>query len=663
MVAISESILRLSEAQPSFEHVLEDELERISDGFVVLDRAWRYRYVNRAAEEYIGLPREQLLGKVMWELFPAAVGTSLHQQLTRAAAGVEPVEFEIASAIFARRVACKAFPSAAGVSFHFRDVSAQKKVEATLRESESRFRSVVENSIEGILLTAPTGEIFAANPAACRMLGRTEEELCQAGRIGVADPDDPRVAEFVEERQRTGRAGGELTMLRKDGSRFTARVSSSIFRDASGAERTSITFHDRSERKRAEVGLRLLAKAGTLATSLDREQTLRQLVELVVPEQADFCMVDLLQDGALVRVAVAHRDPAQAALLPPVRRRMGPRAQAGTEAVLRTMKPELIPVVTEAWLVAATRDPSHLEAARRIGTTSWLSVPMLARGKAVGVLTLGMVDARRSFGAEDVPLAEGLADRAAQAIENARLYTEAIEARALRDEMLGIVSHDLRNPLHSIDLCASVLQAAGDNRELSIIRRAVQRADRLISDLLTTAAIDAGRLPLAPRDEPVAELVAEVLEMHVALARERSIALTSSVEDGVASAFLDRHAIVQLLSNLLGNALKFTPEAGRVSLRVRVAEGRLELVVADTGPGIPAEQMEHLFERFWQGTNARRAGAGLGLAIVKGIAEAHGGTVTVESRLGEGTTFLVSLPTAPRPAGSDAPRALDAGAR
>ena len=185
------------------EHLAEI-LDRISDGFVELDLDWRFTYINRAAEQYFGTPRDQMLGKVAWDLFPEGVGPTVAQEYLRAVAGTTPVEFEVLSPIKNNWVAHRIYPSGSGATIYFRDVSAERGAAEVLRESEQRFRSLYDHCLDGVLLTTPEGDILAANPGARRILQRSEEELCRLGRTAVVDADDPRLALLLEQRPARG---------------------------------------------------------------------------------------------------------------------------------------------------------------------------------------------------------------------------------------------------------------------------------------------------------------------------------------------------------------------------------------------------------------------------------------------------------------------------
>ncbi len=240
------------------------------------------------------------------------------------------------------------------------------------------------------------------------------------------------------------------------------------------------------------------------------------------------------------------------------------------------------------------------------------------------------------------------------AVERQRLIRAAQRAAAARDEMLGVVSHDLRNPIGTIGMCAQALldpePVPPDNaREMgAIIERSCDWMLRLISDLLDVTRMEAGVLSLQLGTIPVAGVVASLLEMYGPLAERRGVSLQVSVAPDMPRVYGDNDRIFQALGNLVGNAVKFTPAGGEVTITVEVVEdGGVLFHVSDTGPGIAAEAQAHLFDRFWQARSAHRGGAGLGLAIARAIMLAHGGTIEVRSTPGVETTFSCSFPPAP----------------
>jgi PAS domain S-box-containing protein len=230
--------------------------------------------------------------------------------------------------------------------------------------------------------------------------------------------------------------------------------------------------------------------------------------------------------------------------------------------------------------------------------------------------------------------------------------TQAERAAQARDEVLAIVAHDLRNPMHTVMAAASMLALTEEEdrrqRQIGIIQRSVTEMERLISDLLDVARIESGTFLIRRDRVDVRALIDEAVEMFEPQAQARSIALDFDVEESVPPVSADRDRLIQVLSNLLGNALKFTPAGRQITVRAELDEGAVHVVVKDSGVGIPAEDLPHVFDRFWQANRASRAGAGLGLAICKGIVEAHGGRIWAASMVERGTTFHFTLPAADR---------------
>ena len=282
-----------------------------------------------------------------------------------------------------------------------------------------------------------------------------------------------------------------------------------------------------------------------------------------------------------------------------------------------------------------------------------MCVPLIARNVVVGVMSFLSSIPGRSYGPADVRLAEEIARRAALALENSRLYRLAHEAIAARDEVLGIVTHDLRNPLNAISMQASLLRGRWGDPEraypkaVDAIERAVHRMNRLIEDLLDVSCIEAGQLSIEQRRVRTAQVVTEALDGQRTMASAGDLELQLELVQEMPDLWADRDRLLQVFENLIGNALKVTPPGGRITVGAAPRAGEALFWVADTGPGMPAENLARAFDRFWQARKTSRRGAGLGLAIVKGIVEAHGGRVWLDSTVGRGTTAFFTIPTAP----------------
>lgn len=405
---------------------------------------------------------------------------------------------------------------------------------------------------------------------------------------------------------------------------------------------------------------RFLAEASAvLDRSLEYEETLVNVVRLVVPRIADYAGVALLaDDGSLTWGFSAHCDPAKEALVgrlrayqPHLTAENNPTAEA-----LRSGETQVIDVVDDMVLRSVARDGTHLALLRQLALTSVIILPLAARGRTLGSLLLATTgDSDRRYTDRDVAIANEIGRRVALAVDRALLFRAAERAGRARAEMVAVVSHDLKNPLATIQLAVSFLleglvpDDAAHQREreqLHAIGRSAERMYRLIHDLLDVAAIEAGQLAVARSRLAVDVLVADALELLRPLAAAKHIALVTELSPGLPSVAADRERVLQVFSNLGGNALKFTPENGRVEIRAAGRDAVVEFAVRDTGPGIASEDLPHIFDRFWQAKKMARAGVGLGLAIAKGIIEAHGGAVQVESEPGGGSRFTFTLPVA-----------------
>jgi signal transduction histidine kinase len=245
-------------------------------------------------------------------------------------------------------------------------------------------------------------------------------------------------------------------------------------------------------------------------------------------------------------------------------------------------------------------------------------------------------------------------------LERSELLRSEQEARATaeaavraRDEVLRVVSHDLGNSLSAVSIQAVLLERTDFGRldesslrkRTSAIRHMVAGMQRLRQDLLDVASIEAGRLSLEAVPIEVDSVVEEAVELHRYLAEEKSVRMESEVADSLPRVVADRARLLQVLGNLLGNAVKFTGEGGTIRLAAFAEEGMIHFAVHDTGAGIPSEDLPHIFDRFWKARRGNRQGAGLGLAIARGIVEAHGGRMWAESEQGIGSTFHFLLPT------------------
>jgi signal transduction histidine kinase len=279
---------------------------------------------------------------------------------------------------------------------------------------------------------------------------------------------------------------------------------------------------------------------------------------------------------------------------------------------------------------------------------SFVQAPMRVHGRSLGAITLLYAETDRCYRDEDVDLLCDLASRAAVAIENARLYREARRAARVRDELLAMVSHDLRTPLGVIAMNAARMlrrkhDDPGDARGAEAIQRAAGQMTRLIDDLLDIASIEHGKLSIELAPIEVGALLAEIDDMFEQTAADAGVKLQVAAPASPLAIQGDRARLLQIMGNLVGNALKFTSPGGVVDVTAAAEDDQVRFLVADTGPGIDPEAVEHLFEPFWQ-ASADRRGKGLGLYIARGLVAAHGGTMSVDTAPGVGTRISFTVP-------------------
>jgi signal transduction histidine kinase/CheY-like chemotaxis protein len=392
-----------------------------------------------------------------------------------------------------------------------------------------------------------------------------------------------------------------------------------------------------------------------LAASLDYSTTLDTLARLAVSHLADWCLVDVVEtDGFVSRAAVAHVDPWQQSLVECLREVNAVDRQAGGIVlhVLSSGQATLLNDVTESLLVANARGSQHLGTLRALNPRSLMVVPLRARGRILGALTLVSSDPARRYDSAALACAEEFVQHAALAVDNARLYREAQEANRLKDEFLGIVSHELRTPLTAIFAWIRLLRSRKLDEEkvaraLATIERNARAQSQVIDDLLDVSRIIFGKLRIDRRPVELGPVIDAAVDSVRPMARARGVHL--QVIPGNASVLGDAQRLQQVARNLLDNAVKFTPSGGHVEVGVEAGDGMVHVRVRDSGTGIGAAFLPHVFDRFRQAdssTTRPHGGLGLGLAIVHHLVELHAGMVRAESEgEGHGSTFTISLPS------------------
>jgi len=433
-------------------------------------------------------------------------------------------------------------------------------------------------------------------------------------------------------------------------------------------ERARLYERERAERVEAEAAQRRASfkaeASAVLASSLDYATTLRNVAKLAVPRFADWCVVELADpSGPTTVVAAEHVDASKLDLVWKLRELAPAHADAllDVSAVLASGTAAIKAEIGDDPLRGTTGEGAPRALARALGLRSAITVPMLVQGRTIGVMSFVWAESDRRYSDADLEIAVMLGQRAAFAVDNARLHGDLQRAVVARDDLIAVVSHDLRNLLGvmamSVQGIAKKLpdgpQGERAQRLAAALKRTTVRMERLIRDLLDFGSIESGRLKVEPKAEDLGAFFGQLSDDLRPLAAAKSIRLEVVAPAAPLGIRCDRQRVFQVLSNLVGNAVKFTPSAGSIRVDARTEGDDVVLGVHDSGPGIDAAHQARIFERYYQGESREAGGVGLGLYIARAIVEAHGGRIWVESARGAGSHFYFTLPRAERVLSSD----------
>jgi signal transduction histidine kinase len=431
------------------------------------------------------------------------------------------------------------------------------------------------------------------------------------------------------------------------------------------ADRALICLELAQSRRSAEQQRFLDTVSAGLAESVDTPNMLERVVELLLPRLGDWCIVDLVEeDQRIEQLLAAHIDPDKAPILRELVRH--PSAQLGLENgaenglahVILSGEAEIHPDVSDLLSVAAALGIQSMRMLWSLGVSSYVCVPLKARGRVVGAITLVYSDSGRRHGPTDLALAEEFSMRTALALDNARLYRKAQERLRLRDEFVVVASHELRTPLTVLRLQLQSLERAIGNIEIigplfeglaRGIKKAIGHCDQVVQigdRLLDVSHMSSGRFKPDLQDTDLSDVVRDVADRFVDQMAHARCPLRLTIQPDVHGRW-DRLRLEEVVTNLLSNAVKYAP-GGPVEVELFSDSNTATLHIRDHGSGIGKEDEERIFERFERAIATQRAmGWGLGLYVCRQIIEAHGGTIQVASEPGAGATFVVQLPLSP----------------
>lgn len=518
---------------------------------------------------------------------------------------------------------------------------------------ESLLAEIIGISADAIICVGRDQRVTFFNEGAEQIFGYTSGEVL-GQPLDMLLPVSARAAhhrhieEFISSPVHSRRMGErrQIAGRRKNGEEFPAEAAIAKL-EYEDEVLSSVVLRDVTERKRAEARQRfLLETSALLAASLELDETLQALARLWIPVFADLAVVEMVHRGEFYHLRAArsadgtveHSDIVTLA---------GMRL-AVIDGIDGSRPRPVSGVAVDAALAAVTAP--HRAAVEALSPRTAIVVSLHHRDGLLGRITL-FARGAVPLCSDDLMLAEDLARRSAVALENARLHDQLRRAVRARDDTISVVSHDLRNPVNAVKMLAgAVLQAADRvglpaeiNEQVSVIQSAAHQMDTLIQDLLDMSRVEAGRFAVDMRSVPCASLLRDALRTLAPLAANKGVALVTEWQDPLPDVPVDPERIAQVISNIVGNAIKFTSPGGCIRVAASAEPAAVLVSVIDTGPGIPAEHLAHIFDRYWQ-SSRRNRGAGLGLPIAKAIVEAHHGRIWAESVPGEGATFRFTLP-------------------
>lgn len=523
-----------------------------------------------------------------------------------------------------------------------------------LQPSFERERVLFESASDGIIEATLEGRIISVNSAAMEILARSRDDLIGRSFDSLVAEED--LARLYEKSSRLYEPGAidvsEWKLIRGDGRIVDVEISAKMY----FGDIICGFVRDITERKRHEAQLEFLAAiTNRLSESMDFHRRIEIAAEMMVPRFADICAISMVEGEEVYFRAVKARDESTLSLIQPTRIRESVKVEnpISPRRVLRTGEPLLIEDVEKEFYPREGVSEEYIKYVRELSVTSFITLPLVSRGKVVGLFNLAMQNNQRRFTNGDVAFLREVANRCAVAIKNAHLFYQAQAAVHARELVLSIVSHDLKNPLSNIDLAVQILQSTSPITESSLkraterIQASLRSTERLISDLLDFGKIQSGSLSVRLEPSDVASVVHTAIDTFQYRCAQKNLRLEYQLARDLPPINCDQTRILQVLWNLIGNSIKFTPSGGEIRITAEPQGEFIQFTVADSGKGIDAADLEKVFERFWQSKETREVGHGLGLSIAKGIIVSHGGKMWAESKKEGGTKMHFTVPIAP----------------
>jgi PAS domain S-box-containing protein len=528
---------------------------------------------------------------------------------------------------------------------------------AAVPKTEEQYRRLVDLSPEAIAVHSQ-GVLLYVNQAGARLVGaKYPSEVIGQPVMQFVHPDYQdivvkRVKQIYEQKKPTDLL--QEKFVRLDGEVIDVEVISMPFEYA-GKPSIQLVVRDITERKKIEKRQEFLEQVSeTLFTSFDKFLTLQKVAQLIVPSLADYCRIAIVNGSKDIQeIAVSHKDPTKAELASSLydSYKNRPENTHGVHKILASGKAEMISRIDKQVFDSVKENKKLIQLMKDLGLTSYMGVPLIARKKVIGALTFSSVSPTRIYKKEDLLFVKEVGRRIALALENARLYKEAKEAITLRDDFISVASHELKTPITSVKMFTQILQQNshknGDSQAFEYLGKMDKQLNKLtdlVYNLLNISKIQTGRMEYKQKMFDFNKMVLEVVEMLQQSESKHKLLVKGKTTKKV---YGDEDRLSQIVTNLISNAIKYSPNADKVLITLSEKGDSVVLAVQDFGIGIAKHHVDKIFERFYRvhgATGKTFPGLGIGLYICKEIVKRHKGKLWVESETGKGSTFYFSLP-------------------